>query len=128
MRTVRAVALVFALLGGACGDDDKSPSAPRPTPTPPASTPQCSYVITPTSLALAATGSLAKATVAVSTTSSCAWTAAVSVGWLTATPAAGTGSQTLAVVALDNAGTAARTATMTVAGQSVAVTQAGSGK
>ena len=124
MRTLWAVALVLALSGAACGDDDKSPAAP----TPGSSAPQCSYAITPTTLALAATGSLAKGTLALTTTSACVWTAAASVGWLTVTPSTGSGNQSLAVVALDNAASAPRTATITVGGQSVAVTQAGSGK
>jgi len=85
-------------------------------------------VIAPTSLALAATGSLAKATLTLSTTGTCSWTAAVSVGWLTVTPSTGSGSQSLSVVASDNTGTAARNGTITVGGQSVAVTQAGSGR
>jgi hypothetical protein len=122
MRTLRAVAVVLALLGAACGGDDKSPSVP--TPTPPVIA--CSYAIAPATLALAATGSLAKATLAVSTTGTCSWTAAVDIGWLTVTPSTGSGSQSLAVVASDNVETGTRTATIRVAGQSVAVTQAGS--
>lgn len=58
----------------------------------------------------------------------CAWTAATSAGWLTASPTSGSGNGTVVLSASANTAAAARTTTATIGGQTVTVTQAaGSG-
>lgn len=54
------------------------------------------------------------------------WTSSSSAAWLTATPATGVGSTAVTLTAAANSG-ATRTATMTIAGQTVSVTQGTSG-
>jgi hypothetical protein len=53
------------------------------------------------------------------------WSAATTVAWLTVSPAAGTGSGTVAVTAAPHTGAVPRTALVTIAGQAVKVTQTG---
>jgi hypothetical protein len=61
----------------------------------------------------------------VTTTSNCAWTASSVTSWVSiATGDKGTGSGTVAYVVAPSTTTSARTATLTVAGQTVTVTQA----
>jgi hypothetical protein len=101
-----------------------TPTPPSPSPSP---TPGCSYTISPSTLSLGATGSLAKATIQVTTTSNCSWAAAVADSWLSVTPRTGTGSAVLSLVATDNinSSAASRASRVTVGGSQVAVTQAG---
>jgi hypothetical protein len=81
------------------------------------------FAASPSTLsAPAAGGSL---TVAVTTGSGCAWTATSGASWITITSgAAGTGNGTVGLTAAAN-GQAARTASLTVAGQAVTVSQDG---
>ncbi len=63
-----------------------------------------------------------------SVSSTTAWTVSGAPSWLTVTPASGVGPATLNFTATANTGTAARSATITVAGQVLTITQAaGSG-
>jgi hypothetical protein len=81
----------------------------------------CTYSISPTTSAIAASGGTG--TVAVSAGSGCAWTAGSSAGWVTVSSGAsgsGNGSVTFSVAA--NTG-GARSGTLTVAGQTFSVTQ-----
>jgi hypothetical protein len=55
----------------------------------------------------------------------CDWIASRNVDWLTLSPSTGTGSGTLTYTAPANPAGASRTATITVAGQNIVVTQAG---
>jgi hypothetical protein len=89
-------------------------------PPPP---PPCEYVVTPTSLQVAADGGLS--TVSVTTDTGCSWAAASDQSWATVSPASGTGSGPVTVTVAANPTTEPRTATVTVAGQEVAVTQDG---
>ena len=83
----------------------------------------CSYSVVPISLNLTTAGGTAN--VNVTTQAGCAWTATSNATWLTVTAgASGTGNGTVTVSAAANTG-AQRSAVLTVAGQSVAVTQAG---
>ncbi len=105
---VRLVAGVATLaLGFACS-----------SPTPPS----CVFSISPTSVLLPPGGG--SATASVTTASSCAWTAATSASWLTLTSTGGTGSGTVGLSAGAN-GQTPRSTTLTIAGQSLAVSQAG---
>ena len=66
-------------------------------------------------------------TLAVTTNgSNCSWTAASGAGWATLAPSGGTGNGTINVTVTSNAAaTASRTANVTIAGQTLGVTQAG---
>jgi Putative binding domain, N-terminal len=80
----------------------------------------CSYTVTPASVTAAAAGS--SGAIGVTTQSGCAWSGTSPVGWITLNgtgPGSGNVSYTVAV----NTG-AARTATLTIGGKSVTVTQA----
>jgi hypothetical protein len=64
------------------------------------------------------------ASVNVTTTAACAWTAVSNASWITVTSgAAGTGNGTVGVTAAVNGGTAARSGTLTIGGQTVTVSQ-----
>jgi large repetitive protein len=83
----------------------------------------CSYSVVPISLSLATAGGTAN--VNVTTQAGCTWTATSNATWLTVTAgASGTGNGTVTVAATVNTG-GQRNALLTVAGQNVAVTQAG---
>jgi hypothetical protein len=83
----------------------------------------CTYSINPTSQAVPALGGTG--TVTVTTTSACAWTASSNAPWLTITSgAAGTGNGTVGFGAAANVA-GSRTGTLTIAGQTFTVTQAG---
>ncbi|MDP2759323.1 MAG: BACON domain-containing carbohydrate-binding protein, partial [Sideroxyarcus sp.] len=84
----------------------------------------CSYTLSHASQSAAATGQ--SGTITVSSTSGCAWTAASNASWITVTSgASGSGTGTVAYSVSANTGTSARTGTLTVAGQTFTVTQAG---
>ena len=83
--------------------------------------PACSYSVTPLSLPLAAAGG--SSTITVTTQSGCAWTLSNPTAWITTGTVSGTGTGSFSVSAAAN-GPAARSATLTVAGRSVAVSQA----
>ena len=82
----------------------------------------CSYSISPTSVSVPSTGS--NGSVSVVTGSSCAWTAVSNDSWITITSGAsmsGLGSTNYSVAV--NPTTSSRTGTLTVAGQTVTITQ-----
>lgn len=81
----------------------------------------CAYTLSPSGAAIAAAGG--SGTAAVSSGNGCAWAAVSSATWLTITAgASGSGNGTLAYSATPNTGSA-RSATITVAGQTLTVTQ-----
>ena len=82
----------------------------------------CSYTISPTSATVVAAGG--SSTLAVTTSSGCAWTATSSQSWLTITSgAAGTASGTVSYSAAANTAGASRSAVVTVGGKTLTVTQ-----
>lgn len=84
----------------------------------------CQFAATPSSFDLAAAGG--SGTVRVTTTAGCAWTATSSDAWVTiGSGTAGTGSGTVMFSAAAQTAQASRQATLTVAGQSIVVRQAG---
>jgi hypothetical protein len=83
----------------------------------------CTYSVSPTTVSAPATGN--NASIAVTTGSSCAWTAASTVAWITITSGAsmaGLGSTNYTVA--PNTTGAVRSGTLIVAGQTVTITQA----
>src|SRR5919197_950854 len=83
----------------------------------------CSYSLSPASNAAPASG--VAQSVSVTTTAGCNWTAASNVPWITITAgASGSGSAFVNYTVAANSGSSARTGTLTVAGQTVTVTQA----
>lgn len=89
------------------------------SPTPPS----CVYNLSRTAVSLPAAGG--SEIVTVTTTAGCTWTATSSAAWLTITSGgSGTGSGSVGFSATAN-GPSSRSATLTVAGQSVAVSQDG---
>jgi hypothetical protein len=87
-------------------------------------TPACSYSISPTSASYSASGGAGAVTV--NTSSGCAWTATVSVGWVTITQGAtGSGAGEARYTVSANASALSRSASMTIAGQTFSITQAG---
>jgi hypothetical protein len=84
------------------------------------SEPTCSYTVTPLSLPFAAAGGSSNVTV--TTTPGCAWTVTNPAGWIGTGTLGGTGTGTFTVSAGAN-GPSARSATLTVAGRSVTVSQ-----
>lgn len=88
-----------------------------------AGAPACTYTLTPTTQAVPVTGG--RFTVGVAATAGCGWTAASNVTWLTITsgsPGSGQGSVLYSVSA--NTTGIVRTATVTIGGQALTVTQA----
>ena len=84
----------------------------------------CSYTASPTTQAMAAGGGAAS--VAVTTTGGCAWTATGALGWVTVTSGGtGAGNGTVSYTVAANTSTTSRTGTLTVAGQTITITQAG---
>jgi Putative binding domain, N-terminal len=81
----------------------------------------CTYSITPTGQYVSAAGG--SGSFGVTTLSGCAWTASSTVAWLTVN-AGGGGSGTATFTASTNMGTSTRTGNLTIAGQTVTVTQA----
>jgi hypothetical protein len=116
MRRLTAIAFMLALAGGACSKERVSTTNPvSPTPT-------CTYALSSTALNVAGTGGTASLTVTAG--NGCAWTASSSASFVTITSATSqTGNGTVNVTIAENTGDA-RTATLTVAGQSVSVSQA----
>jgi hypothetical protein len=83
----------------------------------------CSYAISPTSLSINNTS--ATATIIVTTTSACAWTASTTSPFITILGStSGTGSGSVSIGITDNPGPP-RTGTVTIGGQSFVVSQAG---
>jgi Putative binding domain, N-terminal/Galactose oxidase, central domain/Kelch motif len=83
----------------------------------------CSYSISPTSAAYPSSGG--SGSVTVTTTSGCPWNASSNAGWITVSSgSSGSGSSTYSVAA--NSTGSPRTGSLTVAGQTVSITQEGS--
>ena len=95
--------------------------ATNPPPPPP---PSCTYTISPTSKAFAATGGTS--TVKVTTSSSCSWTAKSNASWLSIKSGSNyRGSATVTYAVAVNTSTRSRTGTLTIAGKTFTVTQSG---
>lgn len=109
MRLLVVTALCLVALAGC----DSNPAQPT-----------CTYTLSATSMTMGASGGTGSITV--STGSGCSWTASSAASWITATggtSASGPGTFTFSVAA--STGSTSRTGSLTVAGQSVSVTQQG---
>src|SRR5258706_252746 len=85
-----------------------------------ATTVSCTYSISATSASFTATGGSSSVNVTADT--GCPWSASSSVGWLT-TSSSGSGNGTATYAVAANATTSSRTGTLTIAGQTLTVTQ-----
>jgi len=84
----------------------------------------CSYTVSPTSVSSPAAGGAQSATVTAA--AGCSWTAVSSAAWISVTAgSSGSGNGTVSYTVDPNSATASRTGTLTVAGKTVTVTQAG---
>ena len=84
----------------------------------------CSYFVTPSNQSLSYPAGSGSVTVA--TQSNCAWTAVSNAAWITVTSgASGTGNGTVNYSATANTGAKSRSGTLTIAGKTFTVTQAG---
>ncbi|HEX8294053.1 MAG TPA: M36 family metallopeptidase [Pyrinomonadaceae bacterium] len=122
-----AIWTVFARHGmgvSAVGNDGTTHTAASDLPSDCGGT--CTYSISPSSASYAAAGG--SGTVTVTAGAGCAWTASSNASFITVTGgASGSGSGSVSYSVAANGGTASRTGTLTVAGQTFTVTQAGTG-
>jgi hypothetical protein len=82
----------------------------------------CTFTISPTTQAIGQAGG--PATVSLTTTSACAWTAASGVNWIAVTSAtSGTGNATVSYSVSANPAASTRTGTLTIGGKTLTVTQ-----
>lgn len=92
-------------------------------PPPPPPPPPCAFAVTPPSFDFPSGGGIGS--VAVATQDGCDWTAASNQAWAPVTPTGVTGGGSVSVTVAANTATDDRVATLSVAGQSVSVTQSG---
>ncbi|HEY0172525.1 MAG TPA: M36 family metallopeptidase [Pyrinomonadaceae bacterium] len=122
-----AIWTVFARHGmgvSAVGNDGTTHTAASDLPSDCGGT--CTYSISPTSASAPAAGG--SGTVTVTAGAGCGWTASSNAAFIGITSgASGTGSGTVTYSVGANAGTTSRTGTLTIAGQTFTVTQAGTG-
>jgi hypothetical protein len=86
--------------------------------------PACRFTLSSTSLSVPAGAS--SSSIVVTSGASCSWTASSSASWITVTGgASGSGSGTVSLSFAANPGSTQRTGTLTIAGQTVSVTQLG---
>ncbi len=114
-RLLCLVAVVASIGAGACSKQTTPTSPTAPTPT-------CTYTLSSTSLSVAGTGGTAS--LSVTAGSGCAWTASSNAGFVTITSGTSqSGNGTVNLTVSENSGDA-RSGTLTIAGQSVSVSQA----
>lgn len=83
----------------------------------------CSYTVNPTTASVGAAASTAG--VSVTAAAGCAWTATSSAPWITVAPASGAGTGSVDYSVAQNTSTLPRSGLLTIAGQTVTITQAG---
>ncbi|HWN08430.1 MAG TPA: M36 family metallopeptidase [Pyrinomonadaceae bacterium] len=122
-----AIWTVFARHGmgvSAVGNDGTTHTAASNVPSDCGGT--CTYSINPTSASYAAGGGTGSVTVTAGT--GCAWTAVSNASFITVTSgSSGSGNGSVGYSVAANSGSASRNGTMTIAGQTFTVTQAGTG-
>jgi hypothetical protein len=84
----------------------------------------CTYSVTPTAYAAPATGGTIDVTLTASAPT-CGWTASSNKTWVSIAPTAGSGSATVRLTIAAHTNKNSRSATVTVGGQAIAITQAG---
>jgi hypothetical protein len=116
--------VVFEARVAAVGPGGAGRSTPSNTFT--FGTPACTFSVSPSSRSVPSGGG--SSTFAVSAPQGCAWTAATQTSWITITGgASGSGNGTVSFDADAHTGTSQRNGSLTIAGESVSVTQAGQG-
>jgi Zn-dependent metalloprotease len=122
-----AIWAVFARHGmgvSAVGNDGTTHTAATNVPTDCGGT--CTFSISPTSASYAAAGG--SGSVSVTAGTGCTWSAVSNATFITITAgSSGSGNGTVSYSVASNTGTTSRTGTMTIAGQTFTVTQAGTG-
>jgi hypothetical protein len=115
-RTFGQTALItLAFLGLAGCGGDGGPTSPSPT---------CTYALTPATQAFGAEGG--SGAVSITTESGCSWSAAGAPAWISITGSTnGTGTANLAYTVAANTATSGRSASLTIGGQTHAITQQG---
>jgi hypothetical protein len=89
-----------------------------------AGTPTCTYAITPTTASFGSSGG--SGSVGVTATAGCVWLSTSSASWVTINSgSAGTGNGTVSYSVAANTGTSTRSCTLTIAGKTFTVSQAG---
>ena len=117
MRALISFALIVSMPLFAACSETRTPTTPTPTPT-------CTFTLSTNTLNIAATG--ATASVGVNVNSGCAWTATSSASFVVVNSGStGNGTGTVGLTIAENTGDA-RTATVTIGGQTVTVSQAAS--
>jgi hypothetical protein len=107
---------LLVVCGVALSGCGSGPAGPTPA--------SCTFTLSATAVTIGPVGG--PGSIAVSTSSQCSWTARSDAAWITATGGTSvTGSGTFTFTAAPASGTAARTGALTVAGQTVSVTQQG---
>ena len=100
-----------------------SDSTPTPTPTPTPVPPPCSFSLSNTSTSIPAAGGWAS--VGVTTSPGCAWSATSNGWWAAVANASGSSSGTVSINVSPNTSTSGRSAIITIAGQQFTINQAG---
>jgi all-beta uncharacterized protein len=101
-----------------------APAPPAPTPPPTPTPSPCTFVISPTGVSIDATGG--QRSITVSSAQNCPWKATTTVNWIGVTSGSeGTGDGMVTVSVGPNSGPA-RTATVTIASQTLSIEQAAS--
>ena len=114
LRVAFALASLLALAAAVSCDKD-SPVEPGP---------DCTTTVSPTTFSLPATGGAGS--VSISVEAGCTWSAQTNASWLTLSSASsGSGPATVAFTAAANASETQRVGTLTIAGQTITVTQQG---
>lgn len=114
-RLLCLVAVVASIVAGACSKKTTTTSPTAPTPT-------CTYALSSTSLSVAGTGSTVSLSVTAGT--GCAWTVSSNASFVTITSATSqSGNGTVNLTVAENSGDA-RSGTLTIAGQTVSISQA----
>ena len=113
----------LALSGTGTPDANRANNAPSTARTLVKAPQVCNYAVNPTALSL---GTAAQGVqVAVLTSAGCAWTVQNSLPWLAASALSGSGNGGVLLTPQVNSVASARSGTLVIAGQTVAVTQAG---
>ena len=106
------IAAIAAACGGGDADSDGGPTGPSAS---------CNFRLTRTTVAADAGGESVR--VNVSARADCAWTATSGASWIAITPASGTGDGVVQITVAATDALDARTGSITIAGQTVTVTQ-----
>ena len=97
-------------------------AVPIPPPTPTPAPPACTYKVSPLEVKANDDGAVRR--VEVKAADRCTWTASSNVGWIRVAPASGSGDGEVYLLVTENEGRD-RSGTVTIAGQTVTVTQKG---